>query len=66
MAISTVSPPGLGPTSSVCESLTRDIENQEEEEEEETTIDVSLTDWEDLAISSNIPPDLQRIADAVG
>jgi len=64
MAISTVSPPGLGPTSSVCESLTRDIENQEEEEE--TTIDVSLTDWEDLAISSNIPPDLQRIADAVG
>ena len=64
MAISTVSPPGLGPTSSVCESLTRDIENQEEEEE--TTIDVSLTDWEDLAIASNIAPDLQRIADAVG
>jgi hypothetical protein len=39
------------------------VENQEEEK---TTVDVSLTNWEDLAIASNIAPDLQRIADAVG
>jgi hypothetical protein len=40
------------------------VENQEEK----TTIDVSLANWEDLAIAiaSNIAPDLQRIADAVG
>ena len=38
------------------------VENQEEK----TTIDVSLTNWEGLAIGSNIAPDLQRIADAVG
>ena len=36
--------------------------------EEKTTTDVSLANWEDLAvaIASNIAPDLHRIADAVG
>lgn len=40
------------------------VENQEEK----TTIDVNLTNWEDLAIAiaSHIAPDLQRIAEAVG
>ena len=37
-----------------------------ENTEEKTTIDVNLNNWEDLAIASNIAPDLHRIADAVG
>ena len=35
------------------------------ESQQTETIDVNLTNWEDLAIASNIARDLDRITDAI-